>query len=461
MVKDWPFYILVLTLFLFLIGKAWLSDGMFLDGVLYAAVSRNMADGFGSIWMPYYTANWNAFYEHPPLAFWLQSLVFKVFGDSIFVERIYSVGTFIMTGWILVKIWKQLTGASFHGWLPLLLWAIVPTVFWAATNNMLENTMMIFTTLSIFFLVKSEHRWYYLVAAGGFIFLAFLSKGVFALFVLSAPFWRWVFLGKRSFGRMVIESFVLVISTILPFIVIVLFDSGIYTNISNYIFHQVINSIAHVQTVSHRFTVLLRMFSDLTVPVAVCLLTIILPRVGGIRQHLTPSLPYVKFLMALGLSGVLPIMVSLKQSSFYILATYPFFALALALWVAPIVSSLFSVTPSKYAKIIYLGSLLLFTASVIFVCSFIGKAGRDQEELSDVHLICSKLVPGSKIAHTSDLIGNWNMFAYFQRYGKITLEPPQSHRFLITLKNNVAVPSGYIKMEMETYVYDLYQFIEH
>jgi 4-amino-4-deoxy-L-arabinose transferase-like glycosyltransferase len=59
-----------------------LSYGMFRDGLTYSSIARNMAEGVGAFWSPYYTATlYPQFYEHPPFAFWLQSLAFRVFGE--------------------------------------------------------------------------------------------------------------------------------------------------------------------------------------------------------------------------------------------------------------------------------------------------------------------------------------------------------------------------------------------
>src|SRR5262245_12228702 len=56
--------------------------GMFVDGVTYASVARNLAEGRGRFWAPSYTATlYPEFYEHPPLGFWLQSRWFRLLGD--------------------------------------------------------------------------------------------------------------------------------------------------------------------------------------------------------------------------------------------------------------------------------------------------------------------------------------------------------------------------------------------
>ncbi|MBI9034583.1 MAG: glycosyltransferase family 39 protein [Bacteroidales bacterium] len=147
--KQLAFYLITVAIFMGLISPFLLADGMFMDGVLYAAISNNLSQGIGNFWDLHLTNTLHPhFHEHPPLAFGIQSLFFMLFGDSIFIERLYSLSTFIITGFIITRIWYKVTNASYHklAWLPVLFWIITPLVTWAAPNNMLENTMMVFTS---------------------------------------------------------------------------------------------------------------------------------------------------------------------------------------------------------------------------------------------------------------------------------------------------------------------------
>ena len=56
---------LAVSLYCLLVLPRLLSYGMFLDGVTYASIARNMAENYGSFWQPYYTATvYPTFYEH-------------------------------------------------------------------------------------------------------------------------------------------------------------------------------------------------------------------------------------------------------------------------------------------------------------------------------------------------------------------------------------------------------------
>ncbi len=191
MQKTIYFYIVVLTIFLGICSPFLFSYGMFLDGTTYATIARNMAIGKGTFWMPYYTETlYSAFYEQPPLALWLESLFFRIFGTSIFVERFYSVLSITLVGFLIVKIWKEITGEIKTAWFPLLLFVLFPIITWTSTNNMLENTMSIFICTSVLFYLKSIRKQtvYLTVISGLSLFLGTLSKGIVAFFPWTFPF---------------------------------------------------------------------------------------------------------------------------------------------------------------------------------------------------------------------------------------------------------------------------------
>jgi 4-amino-4-deoxy-L-arabinose transferase-like glycosyltransferase len=78
-----PFWLLTINAIVWLILLPLYQDGMFMDGVQYAAVARNLAKGIGSFWFPVFSDNYvaglNSFHEHPPLVYYLQSFFFKIF----------------------------------------------------------------------------------------------------------------------------------------------------------------------------------------------------------------------------------------------------------------------------------------------------------------------------------------------------------------------------------------------
>ena len=96
---------LAIAVYCLLVLPRMLSHGMFLDGITYASIARNMAENYGSFWRPYYTATvYPIFYEHPPLGFWLQSWAYRLCGDSPYVEAFWG---FVVGGLMLVALGRN------------------------------------------------------------------------------------------------------------------------------------------------------------------------------------------------------------------------------------------------------------------------------------------------------------------------------------------------------------------
>ena len=98
---------LAISLYCLLVLPRMLSHGMFMDGVVYASIARNMAENYGNFWQPYYTETvYPIFYEHPPLGFWLQSWAYRLCGDSVYVETWWGFCVGALSLLVLAGIWR-------------------------------------------------------------------------------------------------------------------------------------------------------------------------------------------------------------------------------------------------------------------------------------------------------------------------------------------------------------------
>lgn len=71
------------------VPRLW-QRGMFLDGITYAVLARNMASGVGTFWTPSLsTTVYPQFYEQPSLGLALQAAAFWLLGDHAAVERAF------------------------------------------------------------------------------------------------------------------------------------------------------------------------------------------------------------------------------------------------------------------------------------------------------------------------------------------------------------------------------------
>lgn len=439
--KSIYFYITVLAIFVGICSPFLFTYGMFLDGTTYAVIAKNMACGKGTFWQPCYTQTLSpVFFGHPPLSIWMESLFFRLLGTSIFVERFYSVLCIAFVGFLVVRIWNEITHETITAWFPLLVFVSFPIITWTATNNMLENMMSVFICLSVllYLLNIRTKKYYFTILAGLSLCLGVLCKGIVAFFPWTFPFWIWLFSKRISFKQAIIDTFIIVISTLLPLILLYLFSQSAKLFFDAYLSDQLFSSVTGVREVVYsRFLILKRLWEN-TIPslvlVAGILITLIAQRkIKLLKKHLHNGLIF----FALSLCGILPIMMSLKQSGYYIVPAYPFWAIALSLPFQPIIQKrmekINSLSKGFLAfKIISIGLLL---SVIVFAFSQKGKIGRDKNDLQTV-FECGKYIPShTTITIDEQTYSEWGLHAYFARYKDIALDKTNVHTYYLHNKD--------------------------
>ncbi|RLD38862.1 MAG: hypothetical protein DRI74_02505 [Bacteroidetes bacterium] len=443
--KSYTAFFLVATAFIAASGISLFSDGMFMDGTIYAAISHNMANGLGSFWQPHLSQTlYPEFYQHPPLALGLEALAFKIFGDSFLIERFYSLTTFIISACLIVLIWIEIGKPKNKAWIPLLFWFANPLVIWAVANNMLENTLQIFVLAAVWTLIKSlkTRTTLWILFGGIFLFLGLLTKGLVALFPLSFYFWYWILQKDILFSKMMLNTALLILFTITPLILLLILNEQAFYALQSYFNKQIITSIKDVQTVASRFFIVGRLFNELLSDFGIFLLISLIFKKNF--KHLKTSFQknrtLIYLFLGLGFSGVLPIMISLKQSGFYMLPAFPFFALAFGLITLPLLENIANAKLRKSFIFKYSGilSLLLLLIAFSATFSFKNKIGRDKDMLEDIYSI-NAIVPNNEMIDIpKNLSQNWPLQAYFARYSYISLNDvsKKPHRFYLCKKGS-------------------------
>ncbi len=425
------YYLIIFSLFLGLCAPTLWAEGMFMDGLFYASCAKNLANGLGEFWYPYLSKTlFPSFHEHPPLAIGLQSIFFYFLGESIYVERIYSLITFIICGFFIHLIWKEIVDNKYlyFSWLPLFFWIIIPLNSWSCSNNMLENTMNIFVCSSVYFSLKyhKENQVKHIFLAGLFIFLAFLTKGFTGIFPLSIFLWLFIFIRKDKKFKLLLNISLLFLFTIIPLILLYLFNYTAIESLTNYINIQVIKSIQEIETVENRFFIVKKLLLEI-LPI-ISLSTIILVIHWKKNNNIiTVYKKWIYFFFSLAISGVLPIMVSMKQSGFYILTTLPYFCIGFGLLIVPNIYKYFNQINYRKIKI---GSFMLLTISIILSLSMYKKIGRDLNMISDIKLFMD-IIPKNSTVSISSNRKIYNLTGYFARYGNISLDRKDQHVFHI------------------------------
>jgi hypothetical protein len=188
--RGWRFLVAALMVAL-TVPRLW-QPGMFIDGITYAVVARNLSQGIGSLWSPSFSATtYDKFDEQPPLGMAIQSVAFRIFGDHFAVERGYSLVVFAVNGLLLAAIWRRLLPPAYD-WLPVLVWMVPSVVTWAVINNMLENTQALFTGLACYALLctataSTASSLGLAAVAAASVVAAVLVKGPVGFFPLAMP----------------------------------------------------------------------------------------------------------------------------------------------------------------------------------------------------------------------------------------------------------------------------------
>jgi hypothetical protein len=172
----------------------WFSYNTFLDGLTYGTVALNWAEGLGSSWKLFYTSSlYPEFYEHPPLFFWLEGSMFRLFGDQVWIEELFMSSVLLLT---LVFISRPFDRREDEH-MPLFEvvgFILLPGVAWSYDNNMLEPVLALFFISSIFFFNSIHNstteamRNAFAALSGLSVTGAILVKGAVALPIIFFPF---------------------------------------------------------------------------------------------------------------------------------------------------------------------------------------------------------------------------------------------------------------------------------
>ena len=437
--------LLAVSVYCLLVLPRMLTSGMFVDGVTYASIARNMAENDGSFWRPYYTATvYPTFYEHPPLGFWLQSWAYRLCGDSVYVEAWWGclAGVLILVG--LGSVWRYTSpqGYPLAGtWFPILLFVMIPMTSWILSNNMLENTMTVFIMASVcasLLSLKSSKKSlsiFYGLLSGFNTFLAFLVKGPVSLFTIIIPLVA--IIKKEEILKKICLTNICILFAFLLSIAIVLVnnDDALYA-LRQYVNEQIIASIHGTRDVSRSpFNVLYAIFREMLVPViAAGLLTGVMARR---KQIAMCSIHYrlLFYYLCIALIGSLPLLISSKQMRWYVFPSLPFYTLAIAVAFNDIGLSLEKLLNQhkNICKNIRNFSLCLLIVALIFM--FLGKnyPGRDKDfhhdfSMQPLHIEEREMISVSP----EDLARRWSLVANMQRKFKASLVKDFGHTYLLT-----------------------------
>jgi hypothetical protein len=468
--KQTFFWLFTLSLFSYLVLPGLFMDGMFADGTQYACVSKHLAEGKGSFWFPFLSETWikqgaGYFLEQPPLMYALQAPFFSLLGNGLYTERVYVLLTLLVTSSLIVLIWQYIAPAQFrkYGWLPLLFWISIPLMSWCYKQNLQENTMVMFTTAAIYSGLRSIYgkRWKILFAVltGIFIFIASFTKGIPGLFPLVIAFMTFISTRQLNFSRMVVLSGIYLLVPALIYLLLILASENAAQSLEFYVRSRLLHRVASSPVVDSHFYMLGRLVTELLPAIMLFLLMYIsVGRTTNKRLFQPETGRKALLFFLLGLSGALPLMITLVQRGFYMSISFPAFGIAFALLAVPHVDLIAARINRRILPYLTVASTVLVISGIVLTVILAGKPGQSKELLDDVYALGDILEPEQRISCDSASYYNWPFQFYMLRYNEVYLE--RSNRtlryYVVEKGGNPHAPELYKKVQTGTEKYDLY-----
>jgi hypothetical protein len=241
---------------------------------------------------------------------------------------------------------------------------------------------------------------------------------------------------------------------VISFIAIKFFPD-IINNISKYLNQQFFPALKGEReiTTDNRLKIIFDLLIDLSGIFALYILLLMTRIKSNLNKNADYNKNFLLFLI-IGISASFPLMISLKQSKYYLIPSMPFYALSFGyLLYNSLMEKLTKISEIKikwFNKLLYLALGLL----VIFSISNFGKYSRDMEKIKDVNLVSSSLKEGTVISCSKEMCTDWSLVAYFSRIGYISLDCNHEHSYFL-IKNGDEMPPNYGHIELKGNEYTL------
>jgi 4-amino-4-deoxy-L-arabinose transferase-like glycosyltransferase len=459
-------HLLLSLVFLSLLGWRLMLIGMFVDGLWYATMAHNMAQGIGSAWRPYFSATCDpVFFGHPPLVIILESVFFRVFGSGFWVEKLYCAVVALGTLALMRYVWrlfflKKRPDLAALWPIALVVWLLDEDVMLSYSGNMLECTLGLFALGAVAALLRwgASPLGIGLGAVG--TVAAFLSKGPVGLFPLAFFGVEWL-VERQFFSQKIKATLALVVATaalLAPFFLI----EPARSNLLGYWDVQVRAALMGESTLNvapHRLYVVQRLLEThgvwLGLAVGVGFLGV---KKRGFALRDTARTAFF-FGVGMGAVALLPIVVSPKQAAHYVVPSLPYFALALGVFWAEV--WLFFSKNKKIPRWVRPALLVANALALVWVLSHRGQVRQqDRVVLTDLEAIMQVVPRHSTQAFRSE--GHaFDVHGFFQRRYFVALDWGNFDHDFFILEKATRMPAEaqpfFEKIPLTTTRFDVYR----
>ncbi|WP_082489369.1 glycosyltransferase family 39 protein [Dyadobacter sp. Leaf189] len=416
-----------------------MDDTMFMDGVTYASIARNMSIGIGSFWRPFFAHsfwlpydNHEFFSGHPPLQFGMQAVMFRLIGDSIVVENIYNLLVLASSIFLIIKIWCLLLAGKpllrKFSWLPVLCWYAMETVWYSIPNNFLDSTLSVFCLLSCYFqLLFFTKRpailngYLFAVAAGICIAAGFLTKGPVSLYPLAFPLIYTISFDTRRIKQALFCT-VTMLGTLLVGFLLLLSYQPACDFMRTYFEGQVVQALLQKREktgvgLAGHFYLLTELLRNVYPHLLALIALNAAAWLVGLRVAISRELKQIGVLSLLVTASVtLPMLVSIKQYSHYLVPALPFAALFFATLFVEKTAAFSQLYSKLLLPALLVGCIACWTLTAFKVSRI------EQDIMAGNALRIRKFVHRSAtIGVCHELFQDANIHANFQRYHCLSL----------------------------------------
>lgn len=439
--------------------------GVFDDGMFYSAISRNLVfDAQATIWdLKVSNTLDNSFNGHPPMAFWIQSLFFWVLGDVYWLERTFSLLMACLTIFLIHQCWQLFykSGSS----LAIFFWTCIPIIGWSYGNNMLENTLTLFTTTAIWIHLKNistDKHWIGSVFLSSLlIFGGTLVKGPVALYPLATYIIYALLYQRNLLGKAILATTATGIFMALYYWLLFITSPRALTFFEVYLELQLKGSLSGMDSLAeHRFFLLQAIIEESLIVVSLLVGMHLLTKIFAIpvQEKINWRLFFLWFLIAC--SASLPMLISPKQLRFYIVPSMLFYCLSMATFIFPTFKALmhYFLKFESLNKLLKIGLMLGLVLCVGLSIRNMGKYARSYDVLPDSMAI-GQIIPPNTIVHIPpSLYKIWNLHAYMYRYFYIDLSTVFTHQdYLILPKRKILNTTEYEEIDLNLTSFRLYK----
>jgi len=368
--KNFNLYLLIFLIYFLTTIVRVIPDGFHPDSLVYMSMASSLADGTSNFWNLHFTDTlFNHFYEHPPLGIFTMAIPFYMFGDSIFIDKLYGVFVGILLAFLIAAIVGLITKVHKRNTLLLSLFYFLafPIVGNSLENNLLEVPATFFILLSLYaFLKYTKSPQQTLSLSLGFsmaLLAAFLVKGPVMIFTFSLPFFYFLLFYKTYSFKEMLKYYLYVLFFMTLFVFILYLYPASNNYLTTYFTNQILSSIDGSRGGNEHFKLTQQLLIDFSLIFFISLIVVSI----GAKKFIKPQFTkYFWLFILIGLSGSVPLEISPRQHDYYIFPSLSFFAIALAIIFTQEITNLIQKLYSY--KLIYLLNFLLIIA--VFIVSF-------------------------------------------------------------------------------------------